>query len=331
VSETPVATETSWSPRTVTIASLLFLLVLLPAHSQSPTSPTPSRRNPRMLDEYRRPASPGDVIANPSAPTRPPRTGNTASPTTSPRPSPTVASPIPITVKLKSDKETVQTEQPVKFRAILTPPFREAIYMFHADSSPIEGGRDKNEAVTRFSTPGRHLVSVQVRVHGMEATDSTTVQVEGVPRSNPTPSATASVPASPSPYSPSPTAIVPGGFITATPPGSGSNIASPTATRSSPKPYTATPTPVLPNGRSASQRRWLIFYIVTAGLAAAALYGILKLIKPMFHLHADWNEPQKSPRNVAINYGLYFHSNVSAGQDRLQTDGASLILRRRTQ
>jgi hypothetical protein len=62
-----------------------------------------------------------------------------------------------------------------------------------------------------------------------------------------------------------------------------------------------------------------------------ALYGIPKLIKPTFHLHADWHEPQKPPENLAINYGLYFHSNVSAGRDQLQTDGTSLILRKRTQ
>jgi hypothetical protein len=34
---------------------------------------------------------------------------------------------------------------------------------------------------------------------------------------------------------------------------------------------------------------------------------------------------------VSINYGLYFHPNVSAGQDRLETDGASSILRKKKQ
>jgi len=32
---------------------------------------------------------------------------------------------------------------------------------------------------------------------------------------------------------------------------------------------------------------------------------------------------------VTINYGLYFHSNVSAGQDRLETDGASILRKKK--
>ena len=50
-----------------------------------------------------------------------------------------------------------------------------------------------------------------------------------------------------------------------------------------------------------------------------------------FYPHSDWDAPQRPPKNVAINYGLYFHSNVSAGQDRLETDGASSILRKKKQ
>jgi hypothetical protein len=52
---------------------------------------------------------------------------------------------------------------------------------------------------------------------------------------------------------------------------------------------------------------------------------------PTFYLHSDWDAPQAPPKNVAINYGLYFHSNVSASQDRLATDGASSILRKKKQ
>jgi hypothetical protein len=262
---------------------------------------------------------------------RPPHEGNTAIPTISPRPSPTVASPISFRVKLKPDKETVPTDQPVKLKAILTPPFREAIYTFYADGTAFDGGRDRNETVAQFSTPGPHVVSVHVRVRGIEETDSTTIQVHFVPRSSPTPTAAASAPITPSPpsYSPSPTATATVGFISATPSGSGSNVASPTATRSLPKRQTPTATPS--NGGSESQKEWWIFYIVSAGLAAVALYGIPKLIKPTFHPHADWHAPQRPPQNLAINYGLYFHSNVSAGQDRLQTDGPRLILRKRTQ
>ena len=50
-----------------------------------------------------------------------------------------------------------------------------------------------------------------------------------------------------------------------------------------------------------------------------------------FYPHSDWDAPQKSPVNVSIKYGLYFHPNISAGQDRLETDGASSILRKKKQ
>jgi hypothetical protein len=53
--------------------------------------------------------------------------------------------------------------------------------------------------------------------------------------------------------------------------------------------------------------------------------------RPTFYPHPDWDAPQRRPQNVAINYGLYFHSNVSAGQDSLATDGASSILRKKKQ
>src|SRR4029077_18138679 len=87
VSETPGVTETSWSGRTVTIAFVLFLLVLLPAHSQIPSpSQTPLRRNPGMLNDYRTPASRSDVMASPTPPTRSPRTYGTAGPTPPMRP-----------------------------------------------------------------------------------------------------------------------------------------------------------------------------------------------------------------------------------------------------
>jgi len=53
---------------------------------------------------------------------------------------------------------------------------------------------------------------------------------------------------------------------------------------------------------------------------------------PTFYPHSDWDAPQRPPENVAINYGLYFHSNVSAGQDSLAAaDGASSILRKKKQ
>src|SRR6266853_498880 len=98
VSETPVVTETSWSRKTVTIAFVLFLLVLLPAHSQIPTpsqtpplrrfdtlSLTPPPRPPRT-DNTASPIKPTpplrrDNTLSLTTPTQPPRRYNTASPT----------------------------------------------------------------------------------------------------------------------------------------------------------------------------------------------------------------------------------------------------------
>jgi hypothetical protein len=50
-----------------------------------------------------------------------------------------------------------------------------------------------------------------------------------------------------------------------------------------------------------------------------------------FYPQCDWDAPQMPPKKMNINYGLYFHSNVSAGQDRLETDGGGSILRERKQ
>lgn len=50
-----------------------------------------------------------------------------------------------------------------------------------------------------------------------------------------------------------------------------------------------------------------------------------------FYPHSDWDAPQNPPRNLAINYDLVFHPNVSAGQDRLEIDGKSSIVRKKNQ
>jgi hypothetical protein len=317
VSEIPVVTEASWSRRIIVIASYLFLVVLLPAHSQilDPSQTQRTRPRPEFFRDHSIPPSPTPKF-------------------TSPTPSPTVPSPSRVSVELKPDKETVQTEQPVKFRAILSPPLREAIYTFYADGSPIGGGRDKTEAVARFSTSGPHKVSVQVRVHGAEATDSTIIRVQIIPRPSPTPTSTAtSAPISPSPpshYSATPTAT-PTATAILTPTATATATRTPTATPTA----TATPTPFVSRGGSWRDKISWSHYIMITGLAAAALllYRILKwfAVQPTVYLHPDWDAPRKSAENLAINYGLYFHSNVSAGRDRLQTDGASLILRKRTQ
>ena len=433
MSETRIETEGSSSRRTAAIASVVFLVVLLPAHSQTPSPSQTPRRPPRpeIVSHYRIAPSP---------------TPNTANPVTSFRPSPTDIPQRPLGVRLRPDKDTVQIAEKVKFTATISPPVREAFYIFDVDGTVIDSGIDKTQTVAGFSTSGPHVVSVHVRVRGTEVGDSATVQVQRVPPSSPTPaSATASVPITPTPtaarsiqvrltpnkphaqvgetvtftistvpdvpdldyqfdagdgspiehgnawtirhtyrkpsdsytasvtlagarspgvaklaisadnpsnptpsatsaliapsppsYSPTPTATATASATatrtpTATP--TATAILTPTATATATRTptatptATATPTPAPSNGGSA----WWIVYVVSAGLVAVALYGIPKLIKPTFHLHADWHEPQKPPENLAINYGLYFHSNVSAGRDQLQTDGASLILRKRTQ
>jgi len=54
------------------------------------------------------------------------------------------------------------------------------------------------------------------------------------------------------------------------------------------------------------------------------------IVPPLaFYPHSDWDAPQTPPQKVSVNYGLYFHSNVSAGQSQLETDGASSILRKK--
>jgi hypothetical protein len=82
----------------------------------------------------------------------------------------------------------------------------------------------------------------------------------------------------------------------------------------------------------------MLWFYVAVGLGVAALaYLVYPKPKPVitgpltFYARSDWDAPQASPKNLTINYGLYFHSNVSAGQDRLETDGASSILRKKKQ
>ena len=84
----------------------------------------------------------------------------------------------------------------------------------------------------------------------------------------------------------------------------------------------------------------MLWLYIAVGLAVSGLaYLTYAKWKPKaviagplaFYAHSDWDAPQTPPQNVAINYGLYFHSNVSAGQDSLATDGASSILRKKKQ
>jgi hypothetical protein len=83
---------------------------------------------------------------------------------------------------------------------------------------------------------------------------------------------------------------------------------------------------------------WLYIVIGFFGVAALAylVYAKSKLTvpivaRPTFYARSDWNTPKTPPGNVAIKYELHFKSNVSGGQDRVETHGASLILRKKTQ
>jgi len=80
---------------------------------------------------------------------------------------------------------------------------------------------------------------------------------------------------------------------------------------------------------------WL-YVAIGVGFAALASLAFLKpkpvIAVPLtFVAHADWEAPQAAPQNLSINYGLYFHSNRSAGEHQLESDGASSILRKKKQ
>jgi len=83
----------------------------------------------------------------------------------------------------------------------------------------------------------------------------------------------------------------------------------------------------------------MLWLCIAVGLAVVGLAYLVYpkprtvLTGPLaFYAHSDWDAPQKTPpQNLTINYGLYFHSNKSAGQNRLETDGASSILRKKKQ
>jgi len=187
-----------------------------------------------------------------------------------------------------------------------------------------------NVPVPAFTTPRRNFPTDtngtdHIWLSGGYASDGITalasMEIFNCPQASPTPTATATATATRTP--------------TATP--TATAILTPTATATATRTPTATPTATTTQTPFVSRRRswrdkisW-IHYIVSAGLAAAALYGILMLIKPTFRLHWNRDEPQMPLENVTINYELHFDSNISAGQDRLDVPGANLILAKRTQ
>jgi PKD domain len=152
-------TEAFWLRKTVTIASVLFLLVLSPGHSQISTpSQTPLRRNPQMLDEDRTPASRTDAIASPTPPTRPPRTYNLATPTPAPpRPPPrtyNIASPTPPATRTYNTASPPPARRPTHRENITSPaPPRRPLRRYNT-ASPITATRPpRREDTTSLITP----------------------------------------------------------------------------------------------------------------------------------------------------------------------------------
>jgi hypothetical protein len=207
------------------------------------------------------------------------------------------------------------------------PPGWNLQYRFDFGDGTRTDWMSERQTTHTYSTSGNGSYPVHVeiastyrdRVMPSKAIDK---DVDVIPPSNPTPSATASAA-----ITPSPTPITPSPTSTYTP----IATAGPTAIPS------ITPIPPLPPPLRPSKMPWLYIAVglVIAGLASF----IYKKWKPKaviagplaFYPRPDWDAPQKPPKNVSINYGLYFHPNVSAGQDRLETDGASSILRKKKQ
>jgi len=270
--------------------------------------------------------------ASPPIRFRPPIPEITASPTIRFRPSIpdiTVGPANQPTLKV-SPSPPVELGKPVLFEVVLwqpPPPGWNLQYRFDfGDGNRTDWMSERQAAHTYLSAGnGSYPVHVEIasayrdRVMPSKAIDK---NVDVIPPSNPTPSATASAP-----ITPSPTPITPSPTSTYTP----IATAFPTAIPSI--------TPIPPPAPPLRPSRMLWLYIAV-GLAIA---GLASLIYPKwkpkaviagplaFYPHSDWDAPQGAPKNVAINYGLYFHSNVSAGQDSLATDGASSILRKKKQ
>ena len=282
------------------------------------------------------------ALGSPITPTRPPRTDNTASPAAPPQPrrpditaSPTIRPPVPNTTATAANQTLnvspsppVEAGEPVLFEVVLRqppPPGWDLQYRFDfGDGSSTDWTPQRNATHTYFS-PGNgsyvaHVEIVTTNRNGVKSTKTIDKNVDVIPPSNPTPSATASPPVTPSPPP-----------ITPSPTSSYTPIATavPTAVPS------ITPIPPPPPPLWSSKMLWLY---IAVGLGVAAL-AYLVYPKPRavmtgpltFYAHSDWDAPQAPPQNLTINYGLYFHSNVSAGQDRLETDGASSILRKKKQ
>jgi PKD domain-containing protein len=272
------------------------------------------------------------ITASPTIRFRPPIPDITASPAIGFR------TPIPDITSRAGNQPTlnvspsppIEIGKPVLFEVILwqpPPPGWNLQYRFDFGDGTRTDWMSGRQATHTYLSSGNGSYPVHVeiastyrdRVMPSKAIDK---NVDVIPPSNPTPSATASAP-----ITPSPTPITPSPTSTYTP----IATAFPTAIPSI--------TPIPPPAPPLRPSRMLWLYIAV-GLAIA---GLASLIYPKwkpkaviagplaFYPRPDWDAPQKPPENVSINYGLYFHPNVSAGHDRLETDGASSILRKKKQ
>ena len=270
---------------------------------------TPSRRfTPETLNEFPTPPVRRDAVASPS-----------------------VQPPIDITaslanrVILNATPSRPEVDQTVRFELrFQRPPPRvpNIQYGFNfADGSPVEW-----TAVPRtihlYSAAGTYEPSVEVRVGARVLNLPKIVgpTLEVVQQSSPTPTTTET----PAPITPSPTSTF---TPTATVAPAATSFVSPTT----PPSVSATTPPSLPSPKMP----WLYIVIGFFGVAVLACLAYAKsklrgaiAARPTFYAHSDWNTPRTPPANVAIKYQLRFNFNRSAGQDRVETHGASLIQKR---
>jgi len=280
-----------------------------------------------------RPSIP-DITANPTIRIRPPIPDITA------RPPIRIRSPIPdITARgstqpmLKvNPAPPLEVGKPVLFEVVLRqppPPGWSLQYRFDFGDGTQTDWTSERQATHTYSSPGngRYPVHVDIASTNRGQLMSTKVideNVDIIPVSNPIPTAT-----QPAPSTPSPTPITPSPTASHTP-------LSPTATT----PLATTPfiSPITPPSLPASKMPWVYTVLGLFALAALACLVYAKsklkapiLARPAFYAHSNWNAPQTPPRNIAINYELRFNSNVSAGQDQVETHGATLIQQRKKQ
>jgi hypothetical protein len=295
VNETPIVLEgifsrARWSRLIIASTSFLFLLILSPVGSQTPSP----RIDPRIFT---------------TVPTRPPRRDTTISPTV-PTPTPTI-SPVALSVSPLS----VEVNEPVSLEVMLNPPpGLEVDYRFVFGDGKSESTKQR-KTTHAYPSPGTYPVYADVQLRGRIFADrpfttktiGQTVDVK--PKANQQP------PITPPPLPP------PTGPIAVT-------TVAPSVPPTPPVTPTITPPP--------PSIPWI--YVVLGGLVVVTLGYLLRRkpkpkpmpARPTFHPQWDPGTPQtKQPENVSINYELHFDPNLSKGQHRLETDGASLIISRK--